>query len=133
MYRVGSGLIHCATRVVPKHVDQGRGNTPLNVTLMQPAYRPSDSRASSAVGIKIHSAVSCRPRHGVALSSAITTIRFFHAHTMLLARGMLYFDRYYSRVLENMESSIALLLQLFGCIACQSLLRRPHSEATFRL
>ena len=73
IYRVGRGLIPCATRVVPNHVDHVSGNIQLNVTLMHPSYRPSDNSLSSAVGIRIHSAVSCRPRHGVARSSVMTT------------------------------------------------------------
>ena len=73
IYRVRIELIHCAFRVVPKHVDHGRGNTPLNVTLLHSAYRPSDNSAFLAVGMRIYFAVSCRPLHRVARSSAITT------------------------------------------------------------
>ena len=52
---------------------------------------------------------------------------------MLLVRGIFCIDRYYSRVVENIKSSIGLVLQPFGFIERQCLLQRPHSEATFLL
>ena len=73
MNRVGSRLKNCATRVVSKHVNSSIGNTPFKVTLIQPAYRPSEISAFSVVFIKFDSAMSCLFLHGVARSFAVTT------------------------------------------------------------